>query len=533
MTGATAPGGLHRALVALGEGAAEDVVLDALCDELRLSVPAGRPLVAIRTSDGSLALVAGRSIADAAEAAQVRALGDVLTDTPGLRSAALPETSARERRSVWFYAVPSLREPTALGAFIVVLSEVRSLRPEEALGLETCARMAGALLDNRRAAFVSSHHRKLHQQLSTRERLATVGAMAASIAHEINSPLASVSGNVAVVLDEVRELEQRGALASEDVEELLRALGEAKESAARVATVVRDLVMLARDRDEHATSVDVRQAVAVATRLVRGEIRQRARLEIDVAPNLVVHADEPRVVQVLVHLLREAIESLPDDRPDRHEILIRARHENGTVAIEVHDSGKAPTEEGRERAFEPFFSLRGGGSALGLSVCQDLLQALDGRLLVLASPLGGACFRTELPATARGGPTLPPALPTLRRVLVVDDEPMMCAVVARMLRRTCRVTTFTDAREALASVLRGDAYDAVLCDVMMPGMSGIEFLEELGRAAPALARRTGFLTAGAFTDRTRAFLHAEGRHWVDKPVDIPTLTGLVDRLVAH
>ena len=68
---------------------------------------------------------------------------------------------------------------------------------------------------------------------------------------------------------------------------------------------------------------------------------------------------------------------------------------------------------------------------------------------------------------------------------------------------------------------------------MMPGMSGIELLEELARVAPALARRTGFLTGGAFTDRTRAFLQAEGRHCVDKPVDIPTLTGLVDLLVAR
>jgi CheY-like chemotaxis protein len=345
--------------------------------------------------------------------------------------------------------------------------------------------------------------------------------------------LAAVSGNVAVVYDEIRELEQRGAVPADDVDELVRALGEAKESTSRVASVVRDLVVLAREGATRLTTVDLRHSIDTATRLLRGELRHRARLTVEVGPDTAVRGDDSRLVQILVHLLRESIEALPDNRPDRHEILIRARAEGSIVALEIHDTGPRPTEEARDRAFEPFFLLRGRGSALGLAVCQDLAAALEGRFSVLASPLGGACFRVELRAAAvkEPAPEVAPRAPS--RVLVVDDEPTMCAVVARMLRRSCVVTTFTDAPEALASVARGDVYDVVLCDVMMPGMSGMEFLEELTRLSPSLARRTGFLTAGAFTERARTFLQAEGRLYADKPVDIPTLTRLVQTLAEH
>jgi signal transduction histidine kinase len=519
--------------VGLADGATEEAMLEALLDEIRTEVPGSRPMVFARTSDAKVSVLAGRSSADAADISHVRSLVEALPVSVAASSMDLPRLSERSARAAWFHGIPSVREAGPLGLVVVLVPDARPLDERELRTLETVARTAGALLDARRAAFVATHHRKLHKELSTRERLAMVGAMAAGVAHEINSPLAAVSGNVAVVYDEIRELEQRGAVPADDVDELVRALGEAKESTSRVASVVRDLVVLAREGATRLTTVDLRHSIDTATRLLRGELRHRARLTVEVGPDTAVRGDDSRLVQILVHLLRESIEALPDNRPDRHEILIRARAEGSIVALEIHDTGPRPTEEGRDRAFEPFFLLRGRGSALGLAVCQDLAAALEGRFSVLASPLGGACFRVELRAAAvkEPAPEVAPRAPS--RVLVVDDEPTMCAVVARMLRRSCVVTTFTDAPEALASVARGDVYDVVLCDVMMPGMSGMEFLEELTRLSPSLARRTGFLTAGAFTERARTFLQAEGRLYADKPVDIPTLTRLVQTLAEH
>jgi two-component system, NtrC family, sensor kinase len=522
--------GLPGALRFLSGNGSEEAMLDALLDDLRTKLGGARALVFARGTDGKVAVVAGRSAVDGAEISQVRALADAVPFAVSLSSLELPSVSERARRSAWMHGIPSVREPGPLGVLIVVTDAGRTPSEEDRAALETTARLAGALLDARRSAFVAAYHRKLLKELSSRERMAMVGAMAASLAHEINSPLAAVSGNVGVLYDEIRELELRGAVPAEDADEILRSLGEAKESATRVAAVVRDLMVLAHEGSGKTGAIDVRQSVDTATRLLRGELRHRARLTVDVTTGCVARGDDPRIVQLLVHLLREAIEALPDNRPDRHEVLIRARRDANIVSLEVHDSGPSPSEDAMERAFEPFFSLRGRGTTMGLSVCQELVSSLDGRLLLLRSPLGGVCFRVELPSAVVESAEPKTVRSERRRVLVVDDEPTMCSVVSRMLRKSYTVTTFTDAREALASVARGDGYDVVLCDVMMPGMSGMEFLEQLHHTSPALAKRTGFLTAGAFTERARAFLQAEGRKYVDKPVDIPTLTRLVEQL---
>jgi signal transduction histidine kinase/CheY-like chemotaxis protein len=533
MSGLTFDGkGLPGALRSLSENGSEEAMLDGLLEELRAKVDRARALVFSRGTDGKVAVLAGRAAIDGAEVSQVRALADAVPFTIAFSTLELPASNERISRSAWLHGIPSVREPGPLGILVVVTSEVRELSESERSAIETTARLAGALLDARRSAFVAAYHRKLYKELSTRERMAMVGAMAASLAHEINSPLAAVSGNVAVLFDEFRELELRGAVPAEEADELLRSLGEAKESASRVAAVVRDLMVLAHDGNGRSVAVDLRQAVDTATRLLRGELRHRARLTVDVVPGTSARGDNAKIVQLLVHLLREAIEALPDNRPDRHEILIRVRRDANLISVEVHDSGPSPSEEALERAFEPFFSLRGRGATLGLSVCQELVSTLDGHLLLLRSPLGGVCFRAELPAAVVEQAEPPTVRAERRRVLVVDDEPTMCSVVSRMLRKSYAVTTFTDAREALASVARGDGYDVVLCDVMMPGMSGMEFLEQLTQTSPALAKRTGFLTAGAFTERARSFLQAEGRQYVDKPVDIPTLTRLVEQLAA-
>lgn len=523
--------GLAGALRLLDEHGSEEAMLDALLADLRKQLPECRGMIFARGTDGRVAAIAGRTGVDGADISQVRALADVVPFATSLSALELPAlTGDRIARSAWMHGIPSVREAAPLGILAVVTPERRAPTDNERGSIETTARLAGALLDARRAAFVAAYHRKLHKELSTRERMAMIGSMAASLAHEINSPLAAVSGNVSVLCDDLRELELRGAVPAEESDEILRSLGEAKESASRVAAVVRDLMVLAHDGPPRDNAVDVRQSVDTATRLLRGELRHRARLTLDVAPGCIARGDDARIVQLLVHLLREAIDALPDNRPDRHEVLVRVRRDANVIGIEIHDTGAAPSEDAMDRAFEPFFSLRGRGTTMGLSVCLDLVTSLDGKLRLLRSPLGGVCFRSELPAATLETSEPKTVRAERRRVLVVDDEPTMCSVVARMLRKSYTVTTFTDAREALASVARGDGYDVVLCDVMMPGMSGMEFLDQLNHTSPSLAKRTGFLTAGAFTERARAFLQAEGRQYVDKPVDIPTLTLLVETL---
>jgi CheY-like chemotaxis protein len=164
------------------------------------------------------------------------------------------------------------------------------------------------------------------------------------------------------------------------------------------------------------------------------------------------------------------------------------------------------------------------------------LYSSGGRLEVESQPGVGTAFRVFLPALEKRGTDPLPAVRTgeggQRRVLVIDDEPIIGRAVARTLGPRYAVTPVTSAREALDRLDRGERWDAILCDVMMPEMDGPAFYEALERSHPDLLPRLSFMTGEAFGGRAEAFL-AEGRLPVlHKPVPRETLLRVVDALTA-
>ncbi len=119
------------------------------------------------------------------------------------------------------------------------------------------------------------------------------------------------------------------------------------------------------------------------------------------------------------------------------------------------------------------------------------------------------------------------------RILVVDDEPMIGVAIRRTLQREHEVVTLTSAREACARLSGGEHFDLILCDVMMPEMSGVDLHQELSRRAPEVTERTVFLTGGAFTPNARAFLNEVKNHKVEKPFSSEQLRGLVRAMLAQ
>jgi CheY-like chemotaxis protein len=117
-------------------------------------------------------------------------------------------------------------------------------------------------------------------------------------------------------------------------------------------------------------------------------------------------------------------------------------------------------------------------------------------------------------------------------VLVVDDEPLIGQAVRRSLQREHEVLPLSSAREALDMLLRGEPFDVILCDLMMPELSGMELYEEVSRRAPELARRFVFLTGGAFTPRARAFLERVSAPRLEKPFSPHEFRELVRRMLA-
>jgi signal transduction histidine kinase len=361
----------------------------------------------------------------------------------------------------------------------------------------------------------------LQRQLLLSDRLASVGTLAAGVAHEINNPLTYILGNLESAREDARAL--AAAPSDELRDQVLEALGAAEEGALRVGDIVRDMRMFARNDGGEPTAVDLNQAIASSLNLVRNELRHRATLVTELADVAPVIASEGRLSQVLVNLLVNAAQAM-DGVDGSREVRVRTAAAGGCVVVEVIDSGRGLTAEARTRAFDPFFTTKpiGQGTGLGLSICHSIVTGFGGTIeLIPRADARGTIARVTLRAArdAIAAPATPASAPaaTRWRVLVVDDERQVRATLRRMLK-SCDVTLAGSGSEALAFLER-DRFDVIVCDLMMPGMSGIELFDQLRTRNPEQARRIIFVTGGAFTEDARQFLDSVTNPQLDKPLD--------------
>ena len=167
------------------------------------------------------------------------------------------------------------------------------------------------------------------------------------------------------------------------------------------------------------------------------------------------------------------------------------------------------------------------------------MSALGGEITVRSTPGAGSVFRVVIPPATRGrrspaGRVGAGKSPDARRarILLVDDEPMILESLRRALARY-EVQTLTRAREALERIVAGERFDVIFCDLLMPGMSGMELSEELSRAAPEQAARIVFTTGGAFTARAREFLDRAKNPCIEKPFDLRRLHALIQEIAGE
>jgi PAS domain S-box-containing protein len=367
-----------------------------------------------------------------------------------------------------------------------------------------------------------TERREAQERLARAQRLAAVGTLAAGVAHELTNPLTFVLSNVELVASQLRRL--RGAPPDADGwDEALYALDDALEGAERMRIILRDLRTMARD-DAASGPVEVRKILEYAANLAWNEVRTRARLTWDVGDVPPVRGSECRLGQVFLNLLVNAAHAIPEGQPEAHAIrLAAAPQPDGKVAISVTDTGAGIPPEHLPRIFDPFFTTKpvGLGTGLGLWVCHAIVSALGGSLDVSSEVGRGTTFRVVLPAAERvarpRAPATRPDEPFRRRLLVVDDEPLVAATVRRQLTSDFVVDAASGPSDALARIA-ADRYDAVVCDLVMDGRSGLELLEALRREAPALAARVLFVTGGGCA-RSAELLAASGVPWLAKPFD--------------
>jgi PAS domain S-box-containing protein len=372
---------------------------------------------------------------------------------------------------------------------------------------------------------------RIRSQLVEADRLAAVGTLAAGVGHEINNPLAYVLLNLQALERELPRL-----AAPERVADALEMVRNALTGIDRVRTIARDLKSFARSDPDARGPVDVRRVLESAINMAAHEIRLRARLVTHFEELPPVLANEARLGQVFLNLLLNAAQALPERRTDRSEVRVSATAgADDRVIVEVSDTGPGVPESMRERIFAPYFTTKplGVGTGLGLSIGRSIVASLGGTITVNDAPGGGATFRVELPVlqSYAAKPSTPPPAPRDQhprlRVLIVEDEPALALALERALGEGHDALVVPGGREALGVLTRDPSFDVVLCDVMMPGMSGVELYQALRAQVPGLADRFVFMTGGTQTPRIRAFLSEVGRPWLEKPFDARELRQLL------
>jgi PAS domain S-box-containing protein len=391
-----------------------------------------------------------------------------------------------------------------------------------------------------------TERKQMQAQMMRMDRMIAVGTLAAGVAHEINNPLAFVSGNATLLLTEHNngtfDSWQPPPEAAIDHQELREIFEDITEGAERIRRIVSGLRSFTNDQqdDERTAAVDIVGLLESVIKMANYEIKHRARLVTHFNDVPAVLGDNANLGQVFLNLLVNAAHATPTGSRDDHQIDVRIEQRGEQVCVSISDTGSGIAEEVKPRIFDPFFSTKAAqnGMGLGLYITQSIVHDHEGELTFESTPGVGTTFRVHLPTTDQRPADISGPLPvisadtTTSRLLIIDDEANILRTLQRALPNF-EVTTTHSATEAIEQLRAGERFDLILCDLLMPQMSGMQFYAHLQQEFEALASRVIFMTGGTFTDESRESVEVSGRPLVEKPFDLHKLRQiLVDELAS-
>jgi PAS domain S-box-containing protein len=410
-----------------------------------------------------------------------------------------------------------------------------------------------------------TEQKQLQAQLAQADRLASMGLLAAGVAHEINNPLTYMMLNLERIVSELPDvgrvlarlrgelttalgenaaagiLERAGVeVATQQVKILEARAREAVDGARRVAKIASDLKVFARvDSDERAP-VNVNTLLDKAIDIAANELRFRATIVRGYHDVPRVLGNAGRLSQVFLNLVVNAAHAIDEGAPRENTVRITTARHGGEVRIAIADTGRGILPEHLGRLFDPFFTTKaaGLGSGLGLSICANIVRAHGGRIDVVSAPGGGSRFTVCLPESdMMDAPKPEPVslplspIPAHRaRILIVDDERAMRTTLAALLSDRYDVLTADSGATAIGTLKNDPSFDAVLCDLMMPEVSGVDVYAWIQAEAPDLAQKVVFMTGGAFTPRARDLLDRVPNRHVEKPFELGELSAALERV---
>jgi CheY-like chemotaxis protein len=313
--------------------------------------------------------------------------------------------------------------------------------------------------------------------------------------------------------------------------------------------VVDGLRSHARPTGAQFAPVDVHQIVRAAMRVASPQLRHVASIEVDLQAVPHVLGDEGQLVQMIVNPLVNAAQALRDmptcaqhDESRGSIGIVTCTTPDGDVEITITDSGPGFPPAVLPRLGEPYVTTKvtHGGTGLGVFVTQGLVQGHKGTLSMFNAEGGGAVVRITLPPchpasdtiASRQGAAVHDSVSVRRHVLLVDDEPLVLGALSRgLVRAGYRVTLAADGAEAL-QLLRTQPFDAIVSDLMMPRLTGMELIDILESERPSDRPRFVAMTGGAVSAAAEAFVEAKRVPILYKPIDLPQLIESIEAVVA-
>ena len=337
----------------------------------------------------------------------------------------------------------------------------------------------------------TTERRALEEQLQHAQRLETVGLLAGGVAHDFNNLLTAIGGNAEVLGDDQRP----------EVRELAREIVDAQR---RGSALTRQLLAFARRDQRRPEHMDLATAVRGMERLLGRLLAEKHPLVLGAAGHAPVVADQAQLEQVVVNLVTNARDASPAGTEVAVSVRALGREEaralgctlGGPVAVvEVADRGAGMSPETRARIFEPFFTTkaRGQGTGLGLSTVHGIVAQSGGQIAVDTAQGRGSTFRVFLPlaegsaSDERPAITPVPSAGTGERILVVEDDPGVRALVERVLRASGYVVAaYGSGAEAVESLAAARPLHLLVTDMAMPGMDGPEVARHVRDRFPDL-----------------------------------------------
>lgn len=374
--------------------------------------------------------------------------------------------------------------------------------------------------------------REAQAQLVQSEKLSAVGRLVSGVAHELNNPLAVVIG-FAQYLSRV-----------DADEEMQRIYQHIYEQGKRCSRTVENLLTFARRYESERVRTDLNEVIRSSLELLRYQLRVHGiEAEVELDPDLPpLMADPHRLQQVFVNIIGNAYQSMADNG-GQGQLRVSSGRDGDRLWVSFADSGPGISQEDLPKVFEPFFTTKpvGEGTGLGLSISYGIIREHGGSIRVESEEGKGATFTVELPLTSVADTEEEAPAPEAlgldrlrgRRVLVVDDEEGMVALMQQIMRGAeAQVAAVGDGQAALNQALEGD-FDLVIADLKMPSMDGQRFYELLREQRPELAGRVIFCSGDTVSPETTQFLADSCRPYINKPFTVEELAVAVQEALGE